>query len=91
MNMASLALSVTIAVLAVALLTLLYCRSRVSRNGVDPIVGLQRHGRTYYVPRSLLEEHQPDGVASALTAAGRVALLVALGSALLVAAFVRFA
>lgn len=83
-------IGLTIATTAVAaiLVTLSFLRPRAPHDDVEPVVGVQRHGRTYYVPRSLIDEQQPRGIA--LFGAGwRIALLALLGGSLLLTGLLR--
>ncbi len=90
MDTALITLTIAAAVIALALCALSLCRPRVSRDDAEPVVGVQRHGRTYYVPRSLVE-HQPARGAWAFGARWRITLLALLGGALLLTGILRLA
>lgn len=77
----------TIIVVACAVLTL--CRQHTSRDAAEPVVGVQRHGRTYYVPRSLVDDPDTRGAVWAWGTLWRAVLVAVLGGSLLLATLLR--
>ncbi|HMM43710.1 MAG TPA: hypothetical protein PKA95_17585 [Thermomicrobiales bacterium] len=90
MDTAIITLTATAAVIVVALYALSLCRPRASHDDAEPVVGVQRHGRMYYVPRSILEEREARG-AWLLSARWRAVTLAVLGGSLLLVSFLRLA
>lgn len=88
MDTALIALSATTAIIAVAFVAFTVCRQRTSRDDAEPIVGVQRQGRTYYLPRSAVEGHEARD-AWALSAGWRAAIIAVLGGTLLLTGLLR--
>lgn len=89
MDTAIITLTATAAIIVVAFVMLSLCRSGASGEDAEPVVGVQRHGRTFLVPRrhiDSLDRLDDERVAAGLW---RALTLAVLGSALLIGALAR--
>lgn len=93
MDIALIGLVSTATLIVVALRALSLCRSDAARNDGDPVVGVQRHGRTYYVARSTVDglDQRSSGDGHTTFAGMRLSIVAGLTVALALLTLLRIA
>ncbi len=88
MDTTAIAITLTAGLIAVVLFALALCQPGSSHDGAETVVGVQRHGRTYYVRRHAIEDPDDRDAAHGRLRALAVGLTAAI---LLLSAIARLA